>query len=519
VQTSMAANEAVDALQDELVALTCEEQKPSLFKKLPRCVLIALAQRYLTATQRAALAASERYAREELVTKGELVSSVWRVTWISQTAAVRMLSTVPPRAYAPLQWTSELVIIDSDTRGVAGSQITRYWKGLALLIANAPVLTVLRMRKPWRLSPLVFAAVARRPAMLLEVALLASDRLDDFGQSARRLVREERLTCLKMTCDGPWPFGGTWLDLLKQATLVELDLSENQTLVELPEAIATLDSLRVLRANRCFSLRRVVVLARGPPALEVLALNKAMHMQLPAQLACAASLVRLELAECSIASEGGIVQEMQLEGSIISYGEEAACEIIKGLPKLRRLRAHHVFFESLGRLDAREILAHPCFIPSAIEFKGAELGGPRLKKLRGYILSAVRTMSPCQKQDVLLALAALERALPESQLGDPSPGFANAARLANAALAREREVLEDFLVRLREALAGKPVPAAMERDRLAAAAAPRFTFRAPSPVVEVSPVKPFVFGASAAEERVVTPETHSDEPFVFGANR
>ena len=46
---------------------------------------IALAQRYLTATQRAALAASERYAREELVKKGEIV---WRVTWISQTAAV-----------------------------------------------------------------------------------------------------------------------------------------------------------------------------------------------------------------------------------------------------------------------------------------------------------------------------------------------------------------------------------------------------------------------------------------------
>ena len=124
----------VDALQNELGSLTCEEQKPSQLKKLPPCVFIALAQRYLTATQRAALAASERYAREELVKKGEIV---WRVTWISQTAAVRMLSTVPPRAYAPLQWTSELIIIDSDTRGVAGSQITRYWKGLALLIRDA----------------------------------------------------------------------------------------------------------------------------------------------------------------------------------------------------------------------------------------------------------------------------------------------------------------------------------------------------------------------------------------------
>ena len=86
----------VDALQNELGSLTCEEQKPSQLKKLPPCVFIALAQRYLTATQRAALAASERYAREELVKKGEIV---WRVTWISQTAAVRMLSTVPPRAY------------------------------------------------------------------------------------------------------------------------------------------------------------------------------------------------------------------------------------------------------------------------------------------------------------------------------------------------------------------------------------------------------------------------------------
>ena len=72
---------------------------------------------------------------------------------------------------------------------------------------------------------------------------------------------------------------------------------------------------------------------------------------------------------------------------------------------------------------------------------------------------------------------------------------------------------------------------AAERDRL--------VFRAPSPVaaLRVTPnkpfvfgasvaepravtpdKKPFVFGASAAEERVVTPETHSDKPFAFGAN-
>ena len=56
----MAANEAVDALQDELVALTCEEQKPSPFKKLPPSVFIALARRYLNASQRVALAARKK---------------------------------------------------------------------------------------------------------------------------------------------------------------------------------------------------------------------------------------------------------------------------------------------------------------------------------------------------------------------------------------------------------------------------------------------------------------------------
>ena len=120
------------------------------------------------------------------------------------------------------------------------------------------------------------------------------------------------------------------------------------------------------------------------------------------------------------------------------------------------------------------------------------------------------------------------------------------------------EAMEDFLACLRAALAGKPHPVeppsptasrvddtaqvaamngdalaaanaafaavaaerdrlAVERDGLAAAAAGRLAFRAPSPVAE-SPKEPFVFGASAAEERVVTPETHSDKPFAFGAN-
>ena len=143
----MAANAAVDALQDELVALTCEEQKLSPFKKLPPCVFVALAQRYLDAAQRVVLAASEKYARETLVTTGEHAPTVWRVTLLSQADAVRMLSTVPPRAYAPLRWTTELVLLDSDTRGFSRTTLARYWQGLSLFIDNAPALSVVRMRQ------------------------------------------------------------------------------------------------------------------------------------------------------------------------------------------------------------------------------------------------------------------------------------------------------------------------------------------------------------------------------------
>ena len=77
-----------------------------------------------------------------------------------------------------------------------------------------------------------------------------------------------------------------------------------------------------------------------------------------------------------------------------------------------------------------------------------------------------------------------------------------AANAAFAAVAAERDRLE------------------VERDGLAAAAAGRLAFRAPSPVAElrVTPDKPFVFGASVAEPPVVTPETHSDKPFAFGGN-
>ena len=121
----MAANEAVGALLDELVALTCKHdspprspprtppripnsfdangspvvrssetrrvpaaprrstcepteeptEEPTGFAQLPRCVLILLAKDYLTASQRAALAASDKYAREELVTNGRCGAS------------------------------------------------------------------------------------------------------------------------------------------------------------------------------------------------------------------------------------------------------------------------------------------------------------------------------------------------------------------------------------------------------------------------------------------------------------
>ena len=197
----MAANEAVGALLDELVALTCKHdspprspprtppripnsfdangspvvrssetrrvpaaprrstcepteeptEEPTGFAQLPRCVLILLAKDYLTASQRAALAASDKYAREELVTNGELAPSVWRVTHLSQADAVRMLSTVPPRAYAPLRWTNELVLLDSETRGFSRKTLGRYWQGLSLFVANAPALSVVRIRKSWRL--------------------------------------------------------------------------------------------------------------------------------------------------------------------------------------------------------------------------------------------------------------------------------------------------------------------------------------------------------------------------------
>ena len=278
----MAANDVVDALQNELGSLTCQdEQKLSPFKKLPPCVFVALAQRYLDGSQRVALAASEKYARETLVLTGEHAPTVWRVTLLSQADAVRMLSTVPPRAYAPLRWTNELVLLDSDTRGFSRAVLLRYWHGLSLFVANAPALSVLRMRKAWRLSSLVFAAVARRPAMQLEVAsTLTPQKVDDLGVDADVLAREGRLLCSKLASNNrrlegpnPWPSDDSaWLRLWNQPALVELDLS-GSPLVELPEALVPLRTLRVLRANHMPQLQEAAVLTRGPPMLEVITLS------------------------------------------------------------------------------------------------------------------------------------------------------------------------------------------------------------------------------------------------------
>ena len=100
-----------------------------------------------------------------------------------------------------------------------------------------------------------------------------------------------------MTCDGPWPFGGTWLDLGNNLPSSSSILS-GQTLVELPEALATLRLRCAFSApTRCFSLRRVVVLARGPPRARGACAERQCTCSSPAQYACASSLVRLELAE------------------------------------------------------------------------------------------------------------------------------------------------------------------------------------------------------------------------------
>ena len=147
----MAANAAVDALQDELVALTCEEQKGFTLQKATTLRVHRAGAAILTATQRAALAASEKYAREELVKTGEIV---WRVTWLSQSGrGPHALDGAAARLRAVCVGRASSSCIDSDTRGLRRQpDLLRYWQGLSLFVVNAPALSVLRMRKPWRAS-------------------------------------------------------------------------------------------------------------------------------------------------------------------------------------------------------------------------------------------------------------------------------------------------------------------------------------------------------------------------------
>ena len=216
-------------------------------------------------------------------------------------------------------------------------------------------------------------------------------------------------------------------------------------------------------------------------------------------------------------------------------------DIVERLPQLRRLSITGELYENY--FSSVEIDQHPCFVPSALEFLG-ELGifsryrEHWIRVLREPILDAV----PCRKKDLELALATAELTLRETDARQLQ------SREVTPEAVRSMEVMEDFLACLRAALAGKPYPVeppsptasrvddtaqvaamngdalaaanaafaavAAERDRLAAAAPPRFAFRAPSPVaaLRVTPSRPSFFSASVAEPRVT-----SDKPFVFGA--
>ena len=431
----MAANEAVGALLDEMVALTCKEQ-PTGFAQLPRCVLILLAKEFLTASQRAALAASDKYAREEL-TNGDLAPSVWRVTHLSQADAIRMLSTVPPRAYAPLRWTNEVVLLDSDTRGFSRKTLGRYWQGLSLFVANAPALSVVRIRKSWRLSPLLFAAVKRRPEMRLEIAgPLTPEKLDDLAEEGNDLAEEGQLMCSKLevgTRAMDWDileYDGTWMGLWTQPALVELDLSKHAT-EALPEALATypLRTLRVLRANMMPQLRDTTVLARGPPALEVLTLNYNDRLaKLPARLACASSLVRLEL------------DGTRLNGSYSNGWKTGAWDFVTDMSKLRLL---HVYYLDYSKMlyENSVIAAHPCFIPSVLEFNYMGL----TNNLMEHIEDALPTMSPRQLKGLEPALTKLERYLRQDD-----EAISLGAHTGRASV----EDLRDFAVEFRAAISG-----------------------------------------------------------------
>ena len=574
----------VDALQDDLESLTCKEEtteEPTAFAQLPRCVLVLLAQRYLTASQRAALAASDKYAREELVTNGDLAPSVWHVTHLSQADAVRMLSTVPPRAYAPLRWTNELVLLDSETRGFSRKTLGRYWQGLSLFVANAPALSVVRIRKSWRLSPLLFAAVKRRPEMRIEIAgPLTPEKLDELAEEGYDLASEGRLMCSKLEVGtGPQAseildYDSTWLGLWNHPALVELDLSHH-AMETLPEALANLTTLRVLRANRMPELRDTTVLARGPPALEVLTLNDNECMaRLPARLACASSLVRLEL-------DGARLSETVMNGI-------GAWDFVKDMSKLRLLHVYYVDYDKMI-YENSVVAAHPCFIPSVLEFSHKGL----TNNLIEHILDALPTMSPRQLKALEPALTSLEKFVqtaddeyiastgrasvevlrdfavefraavggdaPEESASaareDGSPGWAamdlpmgglrgaegpdspilsfaapayapprdhehawgeNVYHVITMMPAYRGKSFEELRLEAYQATAmsGEGLRAANAAFAALAAERDRLVFRAPSPVaaLRVTPSKPSFFSASVAEPRVT-----SDKPFVFGA--
>ena len=582
----------IATLQNELGSLTCEEQKLSQFKKLPPCVFIALAQRYLDAAQRVALAASEKYARETLVTTGELAPTVWRVTLLSQADAVRMLSTVPPRAYAPLRWTNELVLLDSETRGFSRKTLGRYWQGLSLFVANAPALSVVRIRKSWRLSPLLFAAVKRRPEMRIEIAgPLTPEKLDDLAEEGYDLASEGRLMCSKLEVGtGPQAseildYASTWLGLWNHPALVELDLSHH-AMGALPEALANLTTLRVLRADSMRQLRDTTVLARGPPALEVLSLADNDRMaKLPARLACASSLVRLGL-------DGTRLNESFSNGI-------GAWDFVRDMSKLRLLHVYYVDYDKMI-YENSVIAAHPCFIPSVLEFSYKSL----TNNLIEHILDALPTMSPRQLKALEPALTSLEgyvqtadddyiastgrasvedlrdfadefraavggdapedsasaredglpswasgaNELPMGGLRGPegpdtpilnftapvyapSRGSISSSECPNAYVvnvyhaiscmpAYSGKSFEELRLEAYQATAmsGEGLRAANAAFAALAAERDRLVFRAPSPVAAlcVTPDKPFVFGASVAEPRAVTP---GKKPFVFGASR
>ena len=103
------------------------------------------------------------------------------------------------------------------------------------------------IRKSWRLSPLLFAAVKRRPAMRIEIAgPLTPEKLDDLAEEGVWLASEGRLrkTGSGRTSGRGARRGSVW----NHPALVELDLSHH-AMGALPEALANLTTLRVLRAD------------------------------------------------------------------------------------------------------------------------------------------------------------------------------------------------------------------------------------------------------------------------------